>query len=187
MKIELQPDTYEYLKSLAEPFVDTPETVLNRLIRQHQKMTNSGKKNTTADLDERSEIGFDTPVYRSNNLPPMKHTRVLSGSIEGDSVDRAKWKSLLDAAILASCRKGNSAAEIVKALPANAQVGQKHGPGFGYIEEADVSYQGLEASRCVEAILALARAFQLAVNIEFVWRDKPGAHAPGKAGLIVWP
>jgi hypothetical protein len=93
------------LKMLAEPFVDTPDTVVTRLL-DHFDRTQVPPPSTG---QRQTEGPPSLPLQRYDPLSPpgLTHTKVLSAIVDGRSA--ANWNDLVDQAHLAAMRRVNDA------------------------------------------------------------------------------
>ncbi|MGE0845245.1 MAG: hypothetical protein AB7L41_03190 [Flavobacteriaceae bacterium] len=172
--IEISESAFSYLKSLAEPFVDTPAMVLDRIISERQN--NSGPKRAShSDAEMR---------YGPRNLPSVAFTKIESAKIDKRVVRKPNWNSLVEGMILASRERGYSSEDIMATINAQVRNGRYTEDGFRYVPEADFSFQGLDADRCCKAIAGLSVAFDISVEITFQWSDNPKAHRPRGIGRI---
>jgi hypothetical protein len=179
-KIEVSESAFEYLKNLAEPFLDTPASVLDRIIAEHRAL--------------RTELIVD-PIgskparvtYRMEQLPPLLHTKIERANISGKTVTRPKWSLLVEEMMREAARSGRTPKEISAALEAQTWPGERTDTGFRYVKEAGVSFQGLDANRSCRALLGLSRAFEIPIEIDFYWRENEKAHLPGALGRVLGP
>ena len=178
--IEITDHAMNYLKSLAEPFIDTPATVLDRIIGQHQKLMLTGKSSADA-------VGPARTEFRIENLPPLLHAKVESAKIDGSTVPRPKWSTLVEEMIRRTAAKGVSGADIAASMNAHTELRKREDTGFVFIKEAGMSFQKMDANRSCKAILAISRKYRIPVSLDFFWGDDPKAHNPGGNGRIVGP
>src|SRR4051812_18533744 len=90
------------LKSIAEPFVDTPESLLARLI--HEEVLRRGVKQGAAGAgDVPSAIVQDPALHES-----LLHTKLAAAWVDGRELPRPKWNGLLQAVhVVAAGRLGS--------------------------------------------------------------------------------
>jgi hypothetical protein len=180
--IEITGSAMEYLKALAEPFVDTPATVLDRVIEQHRKIGSHDSKASSVASKPPAKV-----EYRIENLPPLLHAKVEAAQIDGTAVSRPKWSVLVEEMIRRAGKKGNTATQIAASMNAHTTQKERSDTGFVYVREAGLSFQKMDANRSCKAILAISRQFGIPVSIDFFWRDDPNAHSAGASGRIVGP
>ena len=178
--IEITANAMDYLKSLAEPFVDTPATVLDRIIEQHRKLAAA---RSTASEPFKSAA----PAYGIESLPPLLHSKIEAATIDGKSVTRPKWSVIVEEMVRTAAKKGNSPSQIAAAMSANTELKERSDTGFVFIRDAGLSFQKMDANRSCKAILGISRRFRIPVSIDFFWRDDPNAYSPGANGRIIGP
>lgn len=177
--IEISESAMEYLKSQAEPFVDTPETTFDRIVSEHQQLKNG---QTPGRLPESW-----TDSYSLQSLPPLLHSKPEKADIAGVPIVRHTWSELVHDMIVAAAKAGNNGGEIAAAMRANTTKGNRDDTGFEYVPEAGFSFQKMDANRSCRAILGISRQFSLPVKIEFYWRDNEKAFRPGKSAVVIGP
>ena len=88
-EITIQQSTFERLQQHAKPFVDTPETVIIRVLDALDQLgQKAGPGNGRVPETERR--------IDPRALPSLTHTKVLDASIDGHPVAKANWNLLLD-------------------------------------------------------------------------------------------
>jgi len=181
-EVEISKSAHDYLKSLAEPFVDTPATVLDRIILEHHQLLGGSRT-----IAEGASDKIDDPVYRIESLPDLLHTKVEAATVADQPIGRPKWSTLVEGMIKQAASEGRDTTTIINALDAQTWRGPKSDTGFHYVAEAGLSFQKLDANRSCRAVLGLSRAFEIPVEIRFFWRDNPKAFKPSSFGRIVGP
>ena len=78
--IDVDEDVYEYLKSQAEPFVDTPNTVLRRLLNIKDSPTSGAERSETNGTAPRREPG-SRAKNRGRTRKSSGRTRAASGTL----------------------------------------------------------------------------------------------------------
>jgi hypothetical protein len=178
--IDVTPSAMDYLKSMAEPFVDTPATVLDRIIEQHRRLSSTSPTKLVSPSPSKIEYGIES-------LPPLLHSKVEVATINGKLVSRAKWSILVQEMVRIAASKGAVAAQIAASMNANTVLKNRSDTGFVFVPEAGLSFQKMDANRSCKAVLGISRQFSIPVSIDFFWRDDPNAHNPGANGRIVGP
>ncbi len=174
--IQISDETYGRLKKIAEPFVDTEASVIDRLLDFYHQNAN-GQPRTTG--NQRSGIELD-PDHPEN----LRHTRVLRAKFGNDAVP-PKWNELVKFAHI-------KAAEVLgvekmqQVSRANLLEGNESSRGFKYIPKLDLSIQGLDSHRAWETTLWIARELKVPVEVGFEWHTKAQAAHPGKMGVLRW-
>jgi hypothetical protein len=175
--VEISANAFNYLKSLAEPFVDTPATVLDRLIADHARRGTGGEGGTAAPLTLAER-------FTASDVPEMRFTKIEQVEVEGLIADINKWNDLVEEVVKTCLNKGYDAEEVRRKLDANTVAGRQGDAGFRYIEDAKFSFQGLDAQRACEAAVRLAKSFGVSLKVRFRWRENPKALRPGASAMI---
>mmetsp|Transcript_22399 Transcript_22399/g.35991 ORF Transcript_22399/g.35991 Transcript_22399/m.35991 type:complete len:179 (-) Transcript_22399:2783-3319(-) len=175
--IEVSDAALEYLKSKAEPLVDTTTSVLDRILTEHKSFS-AGADQAEAALEMR---------FKGSNLPSVKFTKLLSATIAGRPIPQKSWNHVLEAAIEAAIQNGASAKAIQATLQANVKPGRHDENGYRYVPCAGFSFQGLEANRVCKNLASLAESFKISLDIFFEWLDDPKAAYPKQQATIVLP
>ncbi|MFN3930867.1 MAG: T4SS efffector SepA family protein [Brevundimonas sp.] len=170
--VELTTATFTRLQKHAEPFVDTPDTIVNRALDALEKNLSPA----TA-LDALTQFDPASP-------PNLTHTRPKSIELEHKKFppELTYWNNLLTHLVRRAAEKGKTPEEIKKLVAVNAVVGEKTVNGYKHIAEAGISVQGQDAEGAWKAIYSLADGLGLPLQVEFFWYDKPEAAQPGGKG-----
>ena len=170
------------LKMLAEPFVDTPDTVVTRLL-DHFDRTQVPPPSTG---QRQTEGPPSLPLQRYDPLSPpgLTHTKVLSAIVDGRSA--ANWNDLVDQAHLAAMRRVNDANSLWTLSKSQTHKGRRTDRGYHYLEDIDMSIQAIDANYAWRNALHLARELGFSIRVEFMWREKPRAANPGMRGALEW-
>ena len=174
-RVEISDFAFNYMKSMAEPLVDTVETTLDRLIYEHQSFFGGPSLDESAD---------DPNCFRRANLPDVKFTMIDEATVAGHPC-KASWNHILEATIAACAKQGADREQIRKGMDANSVVGKRTDTGFRHVPDADISVQGLEANRAAHNILKLADRFTVPVRINIAWPTSDKAAHPGSSATIV--
>lgn len=171
--ISINEATYQRLQRHAQPFVDTPDLVINRALDalEHAVPTAFPVEGTERQIDTRS-------------LPRLTHTKVLNATIDRTAVDRPNWNRLLDEVLRIAAKRLRNFEELRKQCPANLVKGRKDTEGFAYLPDLDLSVQRQDANSACRTIVALAQRLGLEMDIGFMWRPKEDALYPGEHGRI---
>lgn len=179
MKIDISDSDFPRLQALAEPFVDTPGSVVSKLLDMFEQ-TQSG---SLPRLSSTPQSG----VYALESLPPLTHAKVMGGHFGGTKPAKQNWDSFVRHALVEVLKKSGSVDELRRLSSANVREGRFEEQGYKYVPEHRFSFQGVSAEDAVKIIGRCARAMSAPFEIEFVWRDKPDAHRPGERGKIKYP
>ena len=175
--VSLSNAVYARLQKLAIPFVDTPETVIARLLDQAEKtgLTERIGKNA---------LKVATSTYSSESLPPLVHTKLLAANFDGEVLEKTTWDGFVRLALLAVLRKVNNVQELKRISAANLVQGKKEDEGYKFVSSHNFSYQGVSAEDAVAIIRRCAKGTNSRASFEFEWRDKEGAHLPGQRATV---
>jgi hypothetical protein len=175
-QINVSTSVFEQLKDLAEPFIDTPETVINRLIEHYHKTRDQSKpsKPTGSDNNGLMHFPIDSP-------PQLKFTRVMSIALDGAPLGKQLlyWNALLFEVVQRASKK-LTPEKLRQALLVNYVDGEKSDSGYRYIPEAGLSVQGQDSNYAWKATAGLLKAAGMTIDIVFQWEPKDQAAYPGK-------
>lgn len=176
--IRLSDATYRRLQAHAEPFVDTPVSVIERILDEYEGMRGTAQtigmeRNTWHVLDP------DTP----GNL---HHTRVTHARVDGVDVRRPNWNGIVHVVHQLASQKGVSLDALRKITLSNVVKGEENERGFHYLPEIDISVQSVDANMAWRNALHLAKRIGVPLEVSFEWYTKEGAAHPGEKGTIAW-
>ena len=176
-EITIQQSTFERLQSYARPFVDTPDTVIARVLDtlEQQSMEHPTDRRQVT----RTERQLDPHA-----LPNLTHSKVLEASIGGEPIAKPNWNRLLEEVLRRSMKRAGSFERLQQICPANMVKGPKEGEGYSYLSEIDVSVQGQAAKGACHAMVTTSKEFGISLDIGVMWRQKDGAAYPGERGRI---
>jgi hypothetical protein len=170
------------LKTLAEPFVDTRESILQRLI--NEAVAQAG---TTPNLNGHAHAAVNNVRHLNPDAPDdLTHTRVRSATIDGQELNRPKWKTVMDHFHVIGLQILGSFEALKQASGANLRKGRFEKDGYKYLPQADLSIQGVAAKLAWSHSLRLARAINVPVRLEIEWHDKPEAAHAGEIAFLEW-
>jgi len=176
--IALSDETYSMLQALAQPLVDTSESVISKLAKA--ELERRGDSSQTVDE------GLQVIRLNPDSPKDLTHTRLLSAIVDSHPIHRPKWNGVLEYLhILAHQRMGSFEA-VRLATGANIREGKYEESGYKYITEADLSIQGVDANIAWDHSLRLARALGVPIELRLEWRNKESATHPGRKATIQW-
>jgi hypothetical protein len=175
-QIEIFESDFPRLQALAVPFVDSPATVITKLLDERQGATIAPAGGANRSID--------ALVFGPESVPPLRHTKVMSATFDQQNTPRATWDSLVRSALLRTKRSYGSIDELRRVSGSNIVSGSKIDDGYKPVEGEGFSFQGLSAEDAIKVVVRCARALRCPFSVEFVWRDKEGAHRPGRRGVI---
>ena len=172
----ISPNTIDRLKIYAEPFVDTVDSVVNRLIDAFEANSSGPLKaapSASSALDAASppNLAFTTV-----------HNVVLNGVRLPSS--ESKWNGLMIAAIQ-QAKKSMTTEEIDKLVIINHVLGKKTDIGYKYLADVGISVQGQDANHAWKATYEILKELKISAEIEFSWQNNPKASSPGARGKFV--
>jgi hypothetical protein len=175
--ITVSDQTFAKLQALAEPFVDTPETVIEQLLSYAPDAHATG--NSRFGVAKGAFLLLDPDAPES-----LRHTRLLAARVGEIPLHRPKWNGLLDFLHVAGMKKLGSFDELQAISGANLKKGRYEENGYRYLPEAGLSIQGVDAILAWQHSLKLARALKVEVELKLEWRQKEGAARPGEVALL---
>lgn len=174
MQIEIADTDFLRLQSLAVPLIDTPATIVTRILDFYE--ANNG-------IEARSDKITEDETVLSFEIPPLTHTKLLMANFDKSEPDRLTWDGLLRLALTKGFRKAESAKELKAASGANIVDRVKNDQGYKYLDDLKLSYQGVSAEDAVRIIRRLSEYLGVTCEFKFEWRDKPGAYRPGQVAF----
>lgn len=171
--ITLSETLFSRLQSLATPFIDTPETVISRLLDAYDVKAGPDATATT--------------TFRAFNpaaAPNLAFTKIVSAVIDGELVDKKDnyWNKILLNLIKQAHNRGVVKSQLRKLISVNSKDGRKEDEGYRYIPEADISVQLQDANAAWRAIYNVIEAMGFGLVVKFSWYDNPKAQHPGESG-----
>lgn len=178
---KLSPDTITRLEKHAKPFVDTVDTVINRILDAYE---------ATREQADDSDIvtGGKIHDFDPSSPPNLTHTKVLSVQFNRIKFPRedTNWNSLLNEAIRVARKHAKSDDELRRVILTNFIFGKKEDEGYRYLEDIKLSVQGQDANAAWKATFNIARLLHLRFEIVFAWRIKAEASHPGVTGRFAY-
>ncbi len=173
--------TIDRLQKHAKPFVDTVDSVINRILDHYE--SNSGQRSN--DDGEISAIG-SIRDFDPASPPDLTHTKMLSVMFNGHGFPRSDttWNALLNEAICLAKKNAKSDDQLKRLILVNYVKGKKEDEGYRYLADVDLSVQGQDANAAWKATYHIARQLQIKFEAIFTWRAKDGAAHPGVTGRL---
>lgn len=190
MKIEISAELFSRLQQLAVPFIDTPESVIERAISCLEKQ--NAMPRVRNPVKSSPELKEKTPVksFEFNSfdqLPTVKHTRPTKAIIDGIECTENTWNGLnhwvhTRAAVMIGID------ELLLLSKANIARGIRDEKGFDYLPKVGCSIQRSDALTTIRQICHLAEALDFEMSILFEWKTHEQAQYPGQsASLVIRP
>lgn len=178
--IEISQKDFARLQALATPFIDTPATVISRLLDG----VADNVAGTPASSTRAGSLAGN--FYYGKDLPPLRHTKFLSGEFDGEMPKKNQWNSMVEVGLIkAFAASGGDPRKIHAWCGANLVAGRKEEEGYAYLPDHGFSYQRVSAEDAGKILVRLAEFLRADLEIDFEWRDKEGAFRPMERGRIV--
>ena len=171
VQIDIEAADFDRLKALAEPFVDTPATVVRRLLDSYS----AGIQRETKPVVFRKRFA---------EVPPLTFSKLLSARIGSRSPDKFTWDALLVLALTIGKKELGDFESLKRVSGANLMEGRKEGDGYKFLPSWGLSYQGVSAEDAMRIVNRICRWLELSWEIEFEWREKEGAFLPGQRARV---
>jgi hypothetical protein len=178
--IRISDETFEKLQSLAKPFVDTPDSVISRLVEAAVTSAPAQHANGTPSRPD------DGVLLDPESPDDLTHTRLRRAEFAGRLVEPPNWNNLLRTAHAVALEELGSIAALRQASGANVRDGRYENEGFTYVADARISVQGADANKSWQHSMRLARKLGVPIEVQFEWQSKDTAAHPGKRGKIKW-
>lgn len=183
--IRISDSIFERLQALATPLVDTPATVIERLLDSFESQTPRLTQNTklgtsaTPSACDESARRFD-----ADDPPKLAYADVLVAKFAG--LEASEWNELVKGANSYACRRLGSFNALQSVTKSNVVQGQYEQKGFHYISDVDISVQNVDADHAWSYSLHLARKMDVPISVHFQWKDTPKAAHPGSQGILLF-
>ena len=188
--IEIPDSLFARLQKLAVPLVDTPATVIQRLLNSHEAETGQGVATAVAVRTEPLEQRRARPLSESEpgKVPSLRHTRILAAEFAGRKADG--WNSLVHVAHIEAVRRLGSVEAVRRLSTGKMMLGQANSEraksGYRYVPEINACIQNVDANHAWSNTFRLAKALKVPVEVELEWLDKHEAALPGKTARLLW-
>ena len=181
--IRIPEPVYDKLQSFAAPFIDTPASVIERLIDYYEINKNNGSSNSTGKniINQRSD---KIRTYDPENPPNLLHTRIIKANVGGSSA--YNWNNLVHATHREVMETPGSFDELSQISISNIIKGKYTYSGYLYYKDMDISIQGVNANTAWKHALELAQKSEINIKVIFQWRKNKGASNPGGKGILEW-
>ncbi|OYU88863.1 MAG: hypothetical protein CFE29_14970 [Bradyrhizobiaceae bacterium PARB1] len=185
-QINVSPALFTQLQTIAEPFVDTPESVIQKCVEFYlSNATGHSSVPKAPDSCAPANAGYMT--VHADSPPDLTFTRPMSIELEGKSFDKGAlyWNPLLFELVRIAGSKGVKGDKLKEMLLCNYVDGEANAQqGYRFIKEAGLSVQGQAANPAWKTIYHLVKTLGLSLDVVFIWEDKPKAAHPGKTARM---
>ena len=180
--IRISEPVYDRLQSIAVPFIDTPASVIERLIDLYEVNSNivpSSYAEKRENIQNRDIMTFDP-----ENPPNLIHTRIIEAQF--GEMDATNWNDLVHAAHRLGKKNAGSIKNLEKISTSKIMDGCYTERGHVYYKDIDMSIQSTNSNDAWKNTLNLAQKLNVNVRAIFIWRRNKGASNPGEKGMLEW-
>jgi hypothetical protein len=169
--INVTDPTFARLQKFAKPLIDTPESVIIRLMDAFEKKQSVSPPNGAKE-------------YGAGAAPNLTHTKVLSIELNGTDCPKSEtnWNRLLDDVINQAAKKLKDVTALKELLVVNHVIGKKEDQGYRYLASAGISVQGQDANSAWKAVAHIIKSMNFSCRVIFMWYDNDKAAHPGQTG-----
>lgn len=178
--ITVSDDTFGKLQALARPFIDTEESVIVALAEAELERR-AVSANGNGSLAGRTVLRLDPDSHEN-----LTHARLLSANVDGRPIHRPKWNGLLGHLHVVAHKRLGSFDALRRVSTANLREGKYEESGYRYLQDADLSIQGVDSNLAWDHSLRVARAIEIPIDVRFEWRNKEAAARPGEEAILEW-
>lgn len=182
-QITISQSLLDKLKGLAEPFVDTPESVVTKCVDFY--VASHGGVSATPPKPQNAETS--AMAFPADAAPDLTFTRPLSIKLDGVNIDKKDlyWNALMLDVVAKAAAKLKSPDRLKQLILVNYVEGEgPHDKGYRYIPEAKLSVQGQDANAAWKATIHIIKAIHMNIEVVFMWENKDKAAYPGKIGRM---
>ncbi|HWY61908.1 MAG TPA: hypothetical protein VNW15_08430 [Rhizomicrobium sp.] len=184
-QIPISEPLFAKLKEIAEPFVDTPETVISKAVEFY--IAHRGKSESVGELSTPSPHFSGVMVFQPDAAPNLSFTRPMAIEFNNTKFEKPMlyWNPLLFEVIRVAATKMQSVDRLKQMLLCNYIDGDNGKEnGYRFIPEAKLSVQGQAANSAWKSIIHLVKALGLNLDVTFMWENKPSAAFPAKTARM---
>lgn len=175
--IEISDEDFARMQRLAEPLIDTPTSFVSKMLDRFE----DSESNSTSGVSKTP--GF-LGVFPFDSAPPLVHVKLISGIIGVRSPKKASWDSMVALCLEMVTEQQVGIEQVGTLIDLNVVGGKKSNEGYKFLPKLNRSYQGVSAQHAATVIGKTARFLREGAHVDFVWRQKEGAHAPGQTAAL---
>jgi hypothetical protein len=180
-QIEISDSTFQRLQKLAKPLVDTTDSVIALLIDYYEK-----HKFTSA-MESNFAPQYPTKTFDCGDAPNLTHTKLVNAKVNGNALgNKNNWNKLLSEVVILTAGHCKTEEDLRRAIIVNFVKGRKEDNGYHFLPKVNLSIQGQSAGDAWKAIWHIVKRFDISIEVDFVWHNKPEAAFPGEAGRLIW-
>ena len=180
--IRISDPVFGRLQKIATPFVDTPASVIERLLDFYESRSEDKKPPQQPSAIPEAEVAVGD--FDSYDPPDLKHTRILKAQVAGQKA--SSWNELVHAAHRMAAEKLKDFEALRSASLSNIVKARKSDRGFHYLADVNISIQNDQSNLAWRNALHLSKRFDLGISADFERMDKEEASMPGKQGRLLW-
>ena len=185
-KIEITDADFTRLQKLATPLVDTPATVVKRLIDHYEEKPKRNrpkeKMGKAAMIPE--DANPNSLIYYEYNIPPLKFTKIVRASFGGQTHGDVSWNHLVLVALAATRKEVSTLRELSRISGATIVQGRRETNGYKYVYPHDFSYSGVSAPTAAKIVARCAG--ELGVESRIVFRCRITGMRIGPVDMRRW-
>ena len=179
--VRLNDATFSDLSALKIWFgTNTPSETIDCVVRE--SMDRLGMERDVEPVDDLTNA--DDGAIEFTSAPGLAFTKPSSASINGNTIGRLHWSSILLAMIAQLKAKGFEGEKLVHVLQVSTKTTAYEEEGFKYHPDLGISVQGQSSSDAWKEIDRIAKKWKIPVVVEFYWLDHRKAKYPGKTGRM---
>lgn len=186
-QIEITDQTKFRLQALAEPLVDTYDTVIGKLMDQHHAVGVSPAKPAVLAGQPLGTLDGGRMIFSAANPPKLDFTTCFQIVIDGKQLDKSQtfWNNMVIYIVRLIHSKGKTKGDIIDMLThANAVIGEKTNYGYKYLDDVGISIQGQDSNSAFAQAHFLAIANSIKGNVFFSWQNNAKAVYPNGLGYM---
>ena len=178
-EIKIEQATFRRLGKHAETF-ESEDALINRILDAFEKQHPKPKPTPI----EQRETFREIEVISEKSLPDLKHTKIIKALVDGIPIQKLAWRYVLDQVLISAEKKNYDISQIARWVSLNIVTGFRKGKGYTYIEDINISVQGMSANKTCQASIQVARKIGVEIDIRFQWNFKAKARRAGEFGHI---
>ncbi len=183
--IKISDTLFKKLQQLAEPFVDTPENVIDRILQFYLKNKNISSTNKNNLIRLKPE-----EILTNRNKKILEGTKILAAKVNNVKLKKRErgysWIGLASLAIVQAQEKNNYSIEKLSKISGFKISTEKpiSNKQPTYIEELNVWITRQDASLSCIHILKLVQISEINFCVRFKWKNSTKNTYSGKEGKI---
>ena len=184
--IRISESIFQRLQVLATPLVDTPASVVEKLLDFYEahnlSLRPQGINPRTSSPPQPGPNSNLSAVLDVDNPPDLSHTKILKAEFAG--ITASSWNDLVRVAHRYALGHFRSFEALRSCTQSNIDKGRRTDKGFHYVPDLDISIQNVKAGDCWANALHLARKLGVSVSADFEWLHNAKAAPPGSKGVL---